>query len=145
MWICFRNDIEPTPLLTLGNDIIAFFKLLRVWHQINLKRLRYVVEISKTANKNNIIIFGHYWSKLLLLPTRLPAFFGRKKENNNGSGILQINYDVNHPCHTLIVKPTGHQYNLRNTFISVHLQFLVHRDMNNLSYIGPLVRSIVRV
>ena len=33
MWICFGNDIEPPPLLTLGNDIIervTSFKLLGV-------------------------------------------------------------------------------------------------------------------
>ena len=54
MWICFRNDIEPPPLLTLGNDIIervTSFKLLGVWHQNNLKWLRHVEEISKRANK----------------------------------------------------------------------------------------------
>ena len=54
MWICFRNDIEPSALLTLGNNNIervTSFKLLGVWHRNNLKWLRYVGEISKRANK----------------------------------------------------------------------------------------------
>ena len=58
MWICFRNDIEPPPLLTLGNDIIervTSFKLLGVWHQNNLKWLRHVEEISKERIKDFII------------------------------------------------------------------------------------------
>ena len=54
MWICFRNDIEPPPLLSLGSDIIervTSFKLLGVWHQNNLKWLCHVEEITKRANK----------------------------------------------------------------------------------------------
>ena len=82
MWICFRNDIEPPPLLTLGNDIIervTSFKLLGVWHQNNLKWLRHVEEISKRANKRL-----HY---LRECRRRKEKRIGRKKENNNSSRI----------------------------------------------------------
>ena len=54
MWICFRNGIEPPPLLALGSNIIervSSFKLLGVWYQNNLKWRRHVEEITKRANK----------------------------------------------------------------------------------------------
>ena len=163
MWICFRNDIEPPPLLTLGNDIIervTSFKLLGVWHQNNLKWLRHVEEISKRANKRLYYLRECRRAKLpaevgitcYLTKIRplleygapiwggLPAYLAAELEKIQSRSLdiiglprdflpsleerrktitarefRRINDDVNHPCHTLIAKPTEHQYNLRTT------------------------------
>ena len=44
----------------------------------------------------------------------LPSLAERRK-TITAREFRRINDDVNHPCHTLIAKPTEHQYNLRTT------------------------------
>ena len=46
----------------------------------------------------------------------LPSLEERRK-TITAREFRRINDDVNHPCHTLIAKPTKHQYNLRTTYI----------------------------
>ena len=79
MWICFRNDIGPPPLLSHGSDIIervTSFKLLGVWHQNNLKWLRHIEEMTKRANKRL-----YYLRECRR--TKLPAEVGITCYNNN--------------------------------------------------------------
>ena len=165
MWICFRNDIEPPPLLSLGSDIIervTSFKLLGVWHQNNLKWLRHVEEITKRANKRLYYLRECRRAKLpaevgitcYLTKIRplleygapiwggLPDYLAAELENIQSRSLdiiglardflpsleerrkimtarefRRINDDVDHPCHTLIAKPTEHKYNLRTANI----------------------------
>ena len=54
MWICFSNALSEPALLVMGDDTIervTAHKLLRVWHQDNLKWNRHVEEMVKKANK----------------------------------------------------------------------------------------------